>query len=164
VSIRGSSPVVACANWHHWSGHMATNWIASASRLQGPAEVLGLEPSTAVELLAAIRAGLPFAALEVLAAQLDLPSVEIAVLLGIPARTFARRRKTDQLTAQESDRLFRLARTVAQAIEVLGALAKARLWLLAPNRSRRFCCVSATACLADASVAHRPGTACRHHA
>jgi putative toxin-antitoxin system antitoxin component (TIGR02293 family) len=66
---------------------------------------------------------------------LDLPSVEIAVLLGIPARTFARRRKTDQLTPQESDRLFRLARTVAQAVEVLGALAKARLWLLAPNRA-----------------------------
>jgi putative toxin-antitoxin system antitoxin component (TIGR02293 family) len=114
---------------------MATTSIPPPSRLQGPAEVLGLGPSTPAELLAAIRAGLPFAALEALAAQLDLPSVEIAVLLGIPARTFARRRKTDQLTAQESDRLFRLARTVIQAIEVLGALAKARLWLLAPNRA-----------------------------
>ncbi len=114
---------------------MATTSIAAPSRLQGPAEVLCLEPSTAAELLAAVRAGLPLAALEALAAQLDLPSVEIAVLLGIPARTFARRRKTDQLTPQESDRLFRLARTVAQAIEVLGALAKARLWLLAPNRA-----------------------------
>lgn len=114
---------------------MATTSIASSSRLQGPAEVLALDPSTAVELLAAVRAGLPFAALEALAAQMDLPSVEIAVLLGIPARTFARRRKTDQLTPQESDRLFRLARTVAQAMEVLGAQAKARLWLLAPNRA-----------------------------
>jgi putative toxin-antitoxin system antitoxin component (TIGR02293 family) len=114
---------------------MATTSIAPASRLQGPAEVLGLEPSTAVELLAAIRAGLPFAALEALAAQLDLPSVEIAVLLGIPARTVARRRKTDQLTPQESDRLFRLARSVAQAFKILGTLTKARLWLLAPNRA-----------------------------
>jgi putative toxin-antitoxin system antitoxin component (TIGR02293 family) len=114
---------------------MATTSIASSSCLQGPAEVLALEPRTAVELLAAVRAGLPFAALEALAAQMDLPSVEIAVLLGIPARSFARRRKTDQLTPQESDRLFRLARTVAQAMEVLGAQAKARLWLLAPNRA-----------------------------
>ena len=109
--------------------------MAAPSRLQGPADILCLEPSTPKELLAAVRAGLPFAALEALAAQLDLPSIEIAVLLGMPARTFARRRKTDQLTPQESDRLFRLARTIARAIEVLGALAKARLWLLAPNRS-----------------------------
>jgi putative toxin-antitoxin system antitoxin component (TIGR02293 family) len=114
---------------------MANTSMAAPSRLQGPADILCLEPSTPKELLAAVRAGLPFAALEALAAQLDLPSIEIAVLLGMPARTFARRRKTDQLTPQESDRLFRLARTIARAIEVLGALAKARLWLLAPNRS-----------------------------
>ena len=108
---------------------------SSLSGPVGPARVLELEGDHASDLLAAVRQGLPFTALEALASQLDLPSAAIGVLLGIPQRTFARRRKTLQLSPQESDRLYRLARTFAMAAEVLGTPTKARQWLLSPNRA-----------------------------
>ena len=45
------------------------------------------------------------------------------------------RRKTEQrLTAQESDRLARLARILTYATEVFGTEEKASTWLTRPNR------------------------------
>ena len=114
---------------------MASNAPASLSPPHGPARVLALEGDRPADLLAAVRHGLPFTALEAIASQLDLPSTEIGVLLGIPQRTFARRRKTLLLSPQESDRLYRLARSVAMAAEVLGSQTKARQWLNSPNRA-----------------------------
>ena len=114
---------------------MATSVSASLPGPQGPAKVLALEGDRPADLLAAVRHGLPFTALEAIASHLDLPSAEIGVLLGIPQRTFARRRKTLLLSPQESDRLYRLARTVSMAAEVLGSQTKARQWLCSPNRA-----------------------------
>ena len=99
-----------------------------------PSTVLELEGDRADALLAACVHGLPFTALEAFASQLELPTADIEGLLGIPQRTFARRRKTLLLSPQESDRLYRLARTVSMAAEVLGSQAKARQWLCSPNR------------------------------
>jgi uncharacterized protein (DUF2384 family) len=76
---------------------MATTVSASLSGLGGPARVLELEGDRPADLLAAVRDGLPFTALEAIASQLDHLSAEIGVLLGIPQRSFARRRKTLQL-------------------------------------------------------------------
>jgi putative toxin-antitoxin system antitoxin component (TIGR02293 family) len=114
---------------------MATTSPAVLSGPEGPARVLELESGRPADLLAAVRDGLPFTALEAVAGQLGLQAAEIGDLLGIPLRTFARRRKAQQLTPFESDRLYRIARTFALACEVLGTPAKARLWLLSPNRA-----------------------------
>jgi putative toxin-antitoxin system antitoxin component (TIGR02293 family) len=114
---------------------MAKSVSASLSGPQGPARLLELEGDGPADLLAAVRHGLPFTALEAIASQLDLPTADIGLLLGIPQRTFARRRKTLQLSPQESDRLYRLARTFSMAAEVLGSTIKARQWLLSPNRA-----------------------------
>jgi putative toxin-antitoxin system antitoxin component (TIGR02293 family) len=54
---------------------------------------------------------------------------------GIPPRTVARRKEARRLNPQESDRLYRAARAVSQAADVLGSLEKARSWLKAPNRA-----------------------------
>jgi len=107
---------------------MATTSPAVLSGPEGPARVLELESGRPADLLAAVRDGLPFTALEAVAGQLGLQAAEIGDLLGIPLRTFARRRKAQQLTPFESDRLYRIARTFALAFEVLGSPAKARLW------------------------------------
>lgn len=87
------------------------------------------------ELRLAVRHGLPFATLETLAQQLELPPLRLTALLGVPPRTGARRRLTQQLNPQESDRLYRIARTLSRAIEVLGTLEQARTWLKVPNRA-----------------------------
>lgn len=56
-------------------------------------------------------------------------------MVGLPARTLARRKKERRLRADESDRLLRLARVAAVAEDVLGAQDKAGRWLQKPNRA-----------------------------
>jgi hypothetical protein len=74
-----------------------------------------------------------------------------------------------------SDRLYRVASTLSQAIEVLGSIDKVRVWLKSPNRdwaarclsifqipksarvrSKKYCCVSTTGSLADARLEELP--------
>ena len=56
-------------------------------------------------------------------------------MLSMPERTLARRQKQARLTADESDRLIRVARVMAHAIQVLGSRDKAANWLRAANRA-----------------------------
>ncbi len=104
----------------------------------GPASAAGLlrlRTRTAGGLRDAVRKGLPFSALEAVIASLQLTLLEAGPILAIPLRTIARRKESGQLAPEESDRLYRLARTAAQAVEVLGDLDRARIWLKTPNRA-----------------------------
>jgi len=83
------------------------------------------------------RTGLPYAAIEALAKRYGLGIPLVARVVGLPARTHARRKKERQLSAAESDRLLRLARVAAEAESVLGAADKAGQWLQKPNRALR---------------------------
>jgi putative toxin-antitoxin system antitoxin component (TIGR02293 family) len=83
----------------------------------------------------AIRAGLPYAALEALEAVLEIPQAEVTAVLGTAPRTLARRKRRQFLSPTESDRLYRLARITRLAAQTLGELAKARAWLRRPNRA-----------------------------
>lgn len=101
----------------------------------GAAGLLRLRTRTAGGLRDAVRNGLPFSALEAITASLQLTLLEAGPILGIPLRTIARRKESGQLAPEESDRLFRLARTAAQTVDVLGDLERARIWLKTPNRA-----------------------------
>jgi putative toxin-antitoxin system antitoxin component (TIGR02293 family) len=87
------------------------------------------------DLSAHIRAGLPYAALESVMAKFDLRREEVSSALHLPSRTFARRKLERRLSPDESDRLFRLVRIAAQAVQVLGSEERASLWLRRPNRA-----------------------------
>ncbi len=82
-----------------------------------------------------VRKGLLFSAFLALANQLDISTQHLTAVFGIPPRTVARRKEARRLNTQESDRLYRVARAVSQAVEVLGSLEKARSWLKALNRA-----------------------------
>jgi putative toxin-antitoxin system antitoxin component (TIGR02293 family) len=82
-----------------------------------------------------LRDGLPFASLSAVAVAYAIDGPAVASILRIPARTLARRKKGRRLSAEESDRLFRLGRIATLADEVLGDRAKAAAWLHAPNRA-----------------------------
>jgi putative toxin-antitoxin system antitoxin component (TIGR02293 family) len=86
-------------------------------------------------LRARVRTGLPYSALEALAERLGTSRGEVAGVLGVPARTLARRRAAGRFTASESDRLVRLGRIAALAEQVLGSRDKAVRWLHRPNRA-----------------------------
>lgn len=93
--------------------------------------LLDLDPGTIVQTL---REGVPTEALERLQGVLDVPTREIAAVLGIPPRTLTRRRNAERLASDESDRLLRLARLVEIALVVLEDEESARAWLLEPKR------------------------------
>jgi putative toxin-antitoxin system antitoxin component (TIGR02293 family) len=102
----------------------------------GGRSVFGARKPTEAALIQAIRGGLPRAALEAVAGQLNSPS-NLNALLSASKRTFARRKKQARLTVGESDRLVRLARLLARAVTVFGTREKAVAWLEQPNRALR---------------------------
>ncbi len=108
---------------------------SSSPDLEGTASILRLRATSVAELRDAVRSGLPFSAFLALTKQLEIAPQQLTAVFGIPPRTVARRKEARQLNPQESDRLYRVARTVSQAVEVLGSIDKARVWLKTPNRA-----------------------------
>jgi putative toxin-antitoxin system antitoxin component (TIGR02293 family) len=67
---------------------------------------------------------------------MDLSAIATIESLGLAKRTIARRLQERQaLTSEESERVVRLARVLAQATNILGSVEKARRWLQKPNRA-----------------------------
>lgn len=86
------------------------------------------------EVRVIIHKGLPYKSLEAIQAKYHLDTNVIMRVLGVPARTMARRKEEQRLSAQESDRLSRVARILAYATQVFGTNEKASAWLTRPNR------------------------------
>lgn len=83
-----------------------------------------------------IRQGLSIDSLKQLANYYKMPEAQIASLLGTSERTLDRLQKEDKpLNATRSDRLYRLARVAARAIQVFENEETARKWLKRPNRA-----------------------------
>jgi putative toxin-antitoxin system antitoxin component (TIGR02293 family) len=108
-------------------------WAGIAEILGGRA-VLG-HLKKAEDLREAVRAGLPLVALRSLQESLQLSREGLSRMLSMPERTMARRQKQARLTADESDRLIRAARVMANAKRVLGSRDKAAHWLRTANRA-----------------------------
>ena len=93
-----------------------------------------LLPEAASDPVAAVRDGLPHAALERVREALGAPDVLLARALGVSERTLYRRRKEEgRLTPEESDRLLLLAETVELATEALDDPTEAQRWLREPH-------------------------------
>lgn len=86
-------------------------------------------------IIAQVRSGLPYTALEAIATRFQIPREHLVRVLDLPRRTLARRKKERRLRADESDRLVRLGWIATLAEEVLGSREKAVAWLKKPNRA-----------------------------
>lgn len=95
----------------------------------GGKDVLRERQATYAAVIARARAGLPYATLEAIATRFEIPQDVLVRVLHLPPRTLARRKKARRLSADESDRLLRLARVVARTEEVLGSAERAGAWL-----------------------------------
>ena len=102
--------------------------------LLGGRKVLG-SASEPENMVAAVRQGLPYASLLSLARELGLDLGDVGAVVGIPARTLARRKLQRALSPIESDRLYRLAYVSHVASATLGGVQAARHWLGRANRS-----------------------------
>jgi putative toxin-antitoxin system antitoxin component (TIGR02293 family) len=102
----------------------------------GGRKVLGKTVRKPDDLAQCVREGLPASSVAVLAQRLHLSKTALSRKLGIPQRTMTRRlNQGSVLTSAESDRMVRMARVYANAVEMIGDQEKAVEWLLTPNRA-----------------------------
>ena len=111
---------------------------ATVAEKLGGKRVLRRKIQSELELAEAVRAGLPVKALDYLLLDWTQWVGSVAEIYGVigSARTLQRKRTEGRnLSADESDRLARLARLLVRAEEALGDTTKARRWLTRPNRA-----------------------------
>jgi len=73
----------------------------------------------------------PFSAVGALAGRIGVSAEELLAVVGIPARTAARRKVARFLRPDEADRVLRVARVVEESVRVFGGYPKAAAWLRA---------------------------------
>jgi putative toxin-antitoxin system antitoxin component (TIGR02293 family) len=89
---------------------------------------------SANDVRAMIHKGLPYKSVEAIATKYHLDLARMMSIISVSPRTMARRKEEQRLSAQESDRLARVARILAYATEVFGTDTKASTWLTRVNR------------------------------
>ena len=85
------------------------------------------------QLIRRIQRGLPFAELEALRKDLDLPLDQLAGKLSISRATLHRRKNAGRLSPEESDKVMRFSRLLEQATDLFGNLERGRAWLKFPQ-------------------------------
>jgi putative toxin-antitoxin system antitoxin component (TIGR02293 family) len=103
-----------------------------ALEVVGGAAVVGGKITAEIDIVRLVRRGLPVDAVQFV---LDSGRLTLAELdrLVLPRKTLANRRKLGTLTAEQSDRLVRVARVLAAAEETFGDREKASAWLRRPT-------------------------------
>jgi putative toxin-antitoxin system antitoxin component (TIGR02293 family) len=108
--------------------------VAAIAEVLGGTAMLARTVEYSSELTEVTREGLPVETLSLLAKDLGVERKTVARVVGISERTLNRRiAKNERLSAAESDRLVRLARVIAMAMDTLEGSAKASSWLQRPN-------------------------------
>jgi putative toxin-antitoxin system antitoxin component (TIGR02293 family) len=101
-----------------------------------PGQSLGLQMETSGELIRQLGRGFSFAAMRALESRSGISLSDIATLIGLPPRTFARRKASGRLSSEESERLLRLSKVFEQAVELFeGDRAGALKWLSTPKKA-----------------------------
>lgn len=120
------------------SGSMTTVPIDVTSRaasMLGGARVLQMARFGPFDWVSAIRLGFPSQALDSFATNVGATNSELGAMLGLSVRAMAGRRRKERLSPAESERLLRLAKTVARAEDVFGDLSNGLAWLNTSNIS-----------------------------
>ena len=100
----------------------------------GGKQTLRAEPRTLAAWQAVVSKGVPIASAEALKRRIDIGDEMLARLLGVSEKTLSRARAANaRLDPVVSDRLLRVARISALAIEVLEGEAQAMHWLKRPQ-------------------------------
>jgi putative toxin-antitoxin system antitoxin component (TIGR02293 family) len=110
--------------------------LRQALRFRRRGESLGLSARSTFELIQQVEQGLVFKALRVLASNSGIRVSVLASTIGIPERTLARRRAAGKLTADESERLLRIADIFEKALALFeGNVPAAVNWLMSPKQA-----------------------------
>jgi putative toxin-antitoxin system antitoxin component (TIGR02293 family) len=97
---------------------------------------LGLRSGHTKELIQKLEKGLPFNAIEILSRTSGIHASELASVMALPERTFARRKSAGRFAPEESERLLRIARIFELAVELFaGDVRGAVKWLETPRKA-----------------------------
>lgn len=105
---------------------------AGTAAILGGKTILGVEIENDSSLEKIVDRGLPYQTLEMLIGQI-FPSDRSKYYDVIPASNWHRRKKTGYLNTEESQKIERIARIFAYAIEIWGKEAKARYFMQKPH-------------------------------
>lgn len=101
-----------------------------------PGRTLGLRAESSGELIRQVGRGFSFDAMRALETRSGIALSEIASLIGLPPRTFARRKASGRLTSDESEKLLRISAVFEQAVDLFeGDRAGALKWLTTRKKS-----------------------------
>ena len=92
-------------------------------------QLLGLNKGDRLQVIEAVTEGLDVRAFERIATALGVTEKRLAELLRINLSTLARRKRSGNLSSDESERLYRIAFLLERAVQVLGSLEGAQRWL-----------------------------------
>ena len=95
--------------------------------------VIGFKSDDVMGQVAELKEGLPPRIVDALGRELEVSRKELARVAGVAERTLIRKVQDGRLTADQSERMARVARLLARAIEVLGNKERALRWLKAPR-------------------------------
>jgi len=110
--------------------------VREAASEYGFVALVGLRAEDPIGIFKAVQKGLRFSALETFQRGSGLSTADLADAIVITARTLARRKEQGRLEPEESDRLLRVARVFAKALELFeGDAGQARTWLSDPQRA-----------------------------
>src|SRR5438552_3394160 len=111
-----------------------TEIVRGPIRFKNRGASLGMTATTTDELIRQLERGLSFKALKTLETLSGVGASSIAAVIGIPERTFARRKAAGRLSPEESERLFRISTVFEKAVELFeGDVSAAVSWLMAPR-------------------------------
>jgi putative toxin-antitoxin system antitoxin component (TIGR02293 family) len=100
----------------------------------GGRQALRSAPRSSADWATVVENGVPIASADALKRRLGLDETTLAALLGVSEKTLSRARAADaRLDTVTSDRLLRVARIGALAIEVLEGDSHAMRWLRRPQ-------------------------------
>ena len=89
-----------------------------------------LDRADSSQIIDLIRRGLPAESIDYVASLLSLSRASLLDAIKIPASTVERRLRTGEvLSAEESDRVSRVAKVLRRAVEVFGDDAQGRAWM-----------------------------------
>jgi putative toxin-antitoxin system antitoxin component (TIGR02293 family) len=102
-----------------------------------PLSLMGLSPGPGADAVELVRTGLPTTVIEGLAGSLGISQRQLLAASAIAPATLTRRRTAGgRLTPAESDRVYRIAGCLADAVRLFeGDLSTARGWLMEPARA-----------------------------
>jgi putative toxin-antitoxin system antitoxin component (TIGR02293 family) len=95
---------------------------------------IGIKSKNLDDLILIVENGLPITAFDKLRNKLGVSDNFLSKIVNIPKRTLTRRKQQGRLSAQESEKVLRVARLYDRALEVFEDSAAVEKWLKEPAR------------------------------